>query len=51
MKRAYLVLVMGLFILSVGVSAWSADVLQQLYFTRNTTLTADATYLFSLVCG
>ena len=46
MKKTYLALVMGFFILSVGVSAWGADVTQQLYFTKNTTLTADETYLF-----
>ena len=37
---------MGLFVLLVGMSAWGADVPQELYFTKNTTLTADATYTF-----
>ena len=46
MKKSFLVLVMGFFTLLVGVSAWGADVTQQLYFTKNTTLTADETYLF-----
>ena len=46
MKKSFLVLVMGFFILSAGVSAWGADVTQELYFTMKTTLTADATYNF-----
>ncbi len=46
MKKNYLALVMGLFLLSVGVSAWGADVTQELYFTKKTTLTAGATYTF-----
>ena len=46
MKKSYLALVMGLFVLLVGMSAWGADVPQELYFTKNTTLTASATYTF-----
>ena len=46
MRKSFLVLVMGFFILSAGVSAWGADVTQQLYFTVKTTLTENATYNF-----
>ena len=46
MKKNYLALVMGLLVLLVGVSAWGADVTQELYFTQKTTLTAGATYTF-----
>ena len=46
MKRSFFVLVMGFFILSVGMSAWGAEVAPELFFTMKTTLTANATYTF-----
>jgi hypothetical protein len=46
MKKNYLALVMALFLLSVVVSAWGADVVQEIYFTKKTTLAADGTFTF-----
>ena len=46
MKKCYLALVMGLFLLSAVVPSWGADVTQEIYFSTKTTLTANKTYTF-----
>jgi Collagen triple helix repeat (20 copies) len=48
MKKSYLALVMGLFLLSVVASAWGQGepVTQEVYFTQKTTLTAGEDYTF-----